>query len=134
MKYAYFCSALALENWFDLFAYLPRPRLGQLSSSIGNRRFASILQTFLHKYIRQITLRPIKLSWATNKNVKGHFTKARVNLWHSDRWGTEEFSVANWPMPEKVINFELIQLRFVEFIGNLKIFWRSVGDPSHKEG
>jgi hypothetical protein len=101
-----------LENWYDLLAFLSRSQLGLLASSIGNRRFASILQGFLHKYVRQITLRSINVQETTNENAKDH-PKARMNLWQKYRWGREEFPVANWAMPENIINFEAIQLRFV---------------------
>jgi hypothetical protein len=99
-----------LENWYDLLAFLTRLQLGQLASSIGNRRFPSIVQTFLHKYVRQITLRPINLSETTNVNKR---SKVRVNLWKNDGWSNEEFPLADWPMPENITNFQSIQLRFV---------------------
>jgi hypothetical protein len=59
--YTYFCSALALENWYDLLVFLSRPHLAQLAAGIGNRRLATILQGFLHKYVRQIILPSINL-------------------------------------------------------------------------
>jgi hypothetical protein len=61
----------------------------------------------------------------TNGNAKDHSSKARVNLWQKYRWGQEEFPVADWPMPENIINFESIQLRFVEFV-------RKAGAPSSR--
>jgi hypothetical protein len=85
--------------------------LAQLASSIGNRRFASILQGFLHKYIQQITLPKINISKRTNEDENAP-PKARVNLWHNDRWGSEELPLADWPMPENNTNFESIKLRF----------------------
>jgi hypothetical protein len=39
-------------------------------------------------------------------------SNARVILWKSYRLGQEEFPLADWPMPENIANFELIQLRF----------------------
>jgi hypothetical protein len=106
----HFCSALALENWYDLLAFLSRPHLGQFAWLIGNRRFASIVQTFLHKYVRQITLRPINL---TEMAMKMAIQGTRVILWRKNRWGREEFPVADGPMPENITNFESIKLRFV---------------------
>jgi hypothetical protein len=91
-QYLHIYSDLPLENLFDLLAFLSRPQLGQLASYIGNRRFATIVQTYLQKYVTQITLGPINLS-------KG-------------------FSLADWPIPEhvKITNFKSIQLRFVNGI------------------
>jgi hypothetical protein len=103
-----------LENWYDLLAFLSRPQLGQVASHIGNRRFASILQGFLHKYLQQITLPPINISKTTNEDANDP-PKAIVNLWHSKKWGTEELPLADWPMPENITNFESIKLRFVRY-------------------
>jgi hypothetical protein len=113
-----------LENWYDLLAFLSRPKLAHFSLGVGNRRFASIVQTFLHKYVRQITLRPINVLETTNgsANADGNdHSKARVISWKSYRLGREEFPVADWPMPENITNFESIQLRFVEFYRKIAI-------------
>jgi hypothetical protein len=105
-----------LENWFDLLAFLSRPHLGKLSSHIGNRRFATIVQTFLHKYVRQITLGGINLIETKKGDENDHSSKARVNLWQKYRWGREEFPLADGPMPENITDFQAIQLRFIQFI------------------
>jgi hypothetical protein len=119
-KFAYFFSDLAVENWYDLLAFLSRPKLAQFSLRVGNRRFASILQTFLHKYVRQITLRPINLTETRNRHET--IRRARVNLWAIyNNWGYDEYTVADWPMPENIINFESIQLRFTYIIIALKM-------------
>jgi hypothetical protein len=60
-----------------LLAFLSRPQLGQFALRIGNRRFAKILQTFLHKYVRHITFGWFRLS--TSRKIT-----PQVFLWQSD--------------------------------------------------
>jgi hypothetical protein len=108
------CSvSFPVHNWAKLPRVLAIADLPQLSKA-----------SCINKYLQQITLPPINVSKRPNDDENDP-PKAIVNLWHSDRWSTEELPLADWPMPDNITNFESINLRFAYTnLGHVqKIFW-----------
>jgi hypothetical protein len=89
---------LPLETWTDIFGFLCRSQLVQLSPHIVDRQFSSSLQFFLHKF-GQITLGNLCIESSTN----GDEQVAIVN---------GKFPLPDVPIPMNVNNFEGIELRF----------------------
>jgi hypothetical protein len=94
-----------LETWYDWLGFVPRHQLGQIVSMIGDRRFASILQKFLHKY-GEITIDRIQIV-APYEDPSGH---PRVRVWQNDR--PLRFEMAEAQMPTNIKNFNCFELRF----------------------
>jgi hypothetical protein len=94
-------SQLPLENWFDLLALVPRSQLGQIVSQIGDRRFARIIQAFLHEH-GEITLGKMVII-PPRRSVP------------SDRPMVKGWPLPDWPMPGNIKNFEAIDFKFVRF-------------------
>jgi hypothetical protein len=89
-----------LETWTDIFGFLPRSQLIQLSPHILDRQFSAFVQFFLHK-CGQITLGKLCIESATNGDGQ---EAAIVN---------GKFPLPDVPIPPNVNNFEDIELRFV---------------------
>jgi hypothetical protein len=95
-----------LETWYDWLAFVPHHRLGQIVPEIGDRRFASIIQKFLHEY-RESTIKYIEIVAPYEEDPNGHpRVRARQNN-HPLR-----FEMAKAQMPANITNFYNLQLRF----------------------
>jgi hypothetical protein len=110
---------MSKEVWFDMFEFVPRHQLGQIVPKIGDRRFAAIVQPFLHEY-GQISLDKI---FAIVAPYEEHPSDPgpRVRVWHQDPEDVDEdgdvadhvlrVKMANVPMPENIKNFKSLGLR-----------------------
>jgi hypothetical protein len=104
-----------------MLAFLPRHQLGQIVPQIGDRRFAGIAQSFLHKY-GQITLGNIWIYGPDEYvNANGHL---EVDVWpkfahcNEEPWRTisRELVLPNVPMPENINDFLFLRIRFAHDI------------------
>jgi hypothetical protein len=94
---------------------VPRSQLGNAVSQIGDRKFAAILQSFLHNY-RGITLGNIRIK---RPRPKGKDASGRLNVrawpkstkWHR-RDGQKNLALPDVEMPKNIKNFLMIQLGF----------------------
>jgi hypothetical protein len=102
-----FYSQLSLETWYDWLAFVPRHQLGQIVPEIGDRRFASIIQKFLHEY-GELTIKYIEIVAPYEEDPNGH---PRVRVWHNNR--PLRFEMAESQMPANIKNFKCLVLRFV---------------------
>jgi hypothetical protein len=102
-----FCvrSKLSLETWYDWLGFVPRPRLGQIVPMIGDRKFASIVQKFLHEY-GEIEIDQIQIV-APYEDPSGH---PRVRVWQNNSY--LRFEMAEMEMPANIKTFKCIKLRF----------------------
>jgi hypothetical protein len=98
-----------------MLAFVPRHRLGQIVPMIGDRRFASIIQKFLHKY-GEITIDYIEIVAPYEEDPSGH---PRVRVWQNNR--PLRFEMAETQMPANVKNFDCIELRFAIHFFVIKI-------------
>jgi hypothetical protein len=94
-----------LETWYDWLALVPRHQLGQIVPLIGDRKFASIVQPFLHEY-SEITIEDIEIV-APFEDPSGH---PRVRVRQNNR--PLRFEMAETQMPANIKNFTKIELRF----------------------
>jgi hypothetical protein len=101
-----FCSQLAKETWYDWLGFVPRRQLGQIVPKIGDRKFASIVQPFLHEY-GEITIGHIEIVAPYKEDSSGH---PRVRAWKNDR--PLRFEMAEAQMPANIRNFKCFKLRF----------------------
>jgi hypothetical protein len=115
LKSTQFCRQLAKETWFDLLTFVPRGQLGQIVPEIGDRRFAGIVQPFLHNY-REITLGNIRID---RPRPKKEDASGRLDLraWpKSTEWyhqgGHENLVLPDMEMPINIKDFLMIRLRF----------------------
>jgi hypothetical protein len=86
-------------------AFVPRNQLGQVVPQIGDRKFASIVQPFLHEY-GEITINRIEIVAPYEEHPDGH---PRVRTWQNNR--PLRFEMAQTQMPAN-INFNNLDLRF----------------------
>jgi hypothetical protein len=99
-----------LENWFDLLALVPRRQLGKAAYQVGDRRFARILQLFLHDERREITfgrmeiIPPRHYVPSDRPMVQSHYKYERATV-----------DLPDLPMPGNVKNFGGISLEFALF-------------------
>jgi hypothetical protein len=98
-------------------AFVPRYHLGQIVPKIGDRKFASIVQPFLHEY-RDIMIDYIKIVAPYEEDPSGH---PRVRTWQNDR--LLRFEMAEAQMPANIKNFDYLELRFA--LGNKRLQRRS---------
>jgi hypothetical protein len=97
-----------LETWFDWLGFVPRHRLGQIIPMIGDRRFASIVQKFLHEY-GEISIDRIEIVAPYKEDPSCH-PRPRVRALQNNR--PLRFEMAETQMPANIINFDKIELRF----------------------
>jgi hypothetical protein len=90
-----------LEIWYDWLGFVPRYRLGEIVPEIGDRRFASIVQKFLHEY-REITINDIEIVAPSCFYPEG----PHVETWHAIS------KLAEAQMPANITNFKDLDLRF----------------------
>jgi hypothetical protein len=100
------CSQLSLETWYDWLAFVPRYQLGKIVPNIGDRKFASIVQKFLHEY-GEITIDHIEIVAPYEEDPSGH---PRVRAWQNHSW--LRFEMAEAQMPANIKNFHYFELRF----------------------
>jgi hypothetical protein len=74
---------------------------------IGDRKFASIVQQFLHEY-REIMIDYIKIVAPYEEDPNG--PHPRVRVWQNNR--PLRFKMAEAQMPANIKNFYLFKLRF----------------------
>jgi hypothetical protein len=97
-----------------MLTFVPRHQLGKIVPKIGDRRFASIVQPFLHEY-GQISLDKI---WSIVAPYYEHPSDPcpRVRVCHDDLEDGEQLvervKMADVPMPANIKNFESLGLRF----------------------
>jgi hypothetical protein len=111
----YFCSQLSLETWYDMLALVPRHRLGQIVPIIGDRRFTSIIQKFLHNY-GEITIADIEIVAPYEEDPNG--SRPRVRTWQNNR--PLRFEMAETQIPANIKNFNKFELRFATHIFSLQ--------------
>jgi hypothetical protein len=103
-----------------MLTFVPRHQLGQVVSKIGDRRFAAIVQPFLHEY-GQISLDKI---WSIVAPYEEHPSDPgpRVRVCHDDLEDGEQLvervKMADVPMPANIKNFETLGLRFPQTFFN----------------
>jgi hypothetical protein len=66
-----------LETWYDWLAFVPRHRLGKIVPQIGDRKFASIVQPFLHQY-GEITIDHIEIVGPYEEDPHGPHPRVRT--------------------------------------------------------
>jgi hypothetical protein len=124
-----FCSQLPKETWFDLLAFVPRHQLGEIAPQVGDRKFAVILQSFLHNY-GQITLDNI---WIGRPRPKDR--RLYVRSWSKsyDRIHAN-LELPDVELPKNIKNFLMIELGFAFYeIKKIGLKWRtSVGRKKGK--
>jgi hypothetical protein len=105
---------------------VPRHELGKIVPKIGDRKFASIVQAFLHEY-GQISLDKI---WDIVAPYEEHPSDCypRVRICHEEDMEVAQqvlrVKMADVPMPANIENFESLGLRFALrwFGGIYKLF------------
>jgi hypothetical protein len=95
-----------LETWYDWLALVPRYRLGQIVPMIGDRKFASIVQPFLHEY-GEVTIDRIEIVAPYEEDPSGH---PRVRTWQNNL--PLRYEMAETQMPANIRNFNKFELRF----------------------
>jgi hypothetical protein len=90
-----------------MLAFVPRYRLGQIIPMIGDRKFASIIQKFLHVY-GEITIDRVKIVAPYEEDPNG--PHPRVRAWQNNR--PLRFEMAEVQMPANIKNFNKFELRF----------------------
>jgi hypothetical protein len=86
-----------------MLAFVPRHRLGKIVPMIGDRKFASIVQPFLHEY-GEITIDRIQIVAPYEEDPDG--TNPRV------RARKLKFEMVEAQMPANIKNFTDLVLRF----------------------
>jgi hypothetical protein len=89
-----------------MLAFVPRYQLGKIVPKIGDRKFASIVQKFLHEY-GEITIDRIQIVVPYEEDPGGH---PRVRAWQNNFW--LRFEMAEAQMPTNIKNFVIFELRF----------------------
>jgi hypothetical protein len=97
-----------LETWYDWLGFVPRHRLGKIVPKIGDRKFASIIQKFLHVYM-EITIDRIQIVAPYEEDPNG--PHPRVRAWQNHR-PPLRFEMAQAQMPNNIKNFNKFELRF----------------------
>jgi hypothetical protein len=101
-----FFSQLAKETWYNWLGFVPRHQLGKIVPMIGDRKFASIVQPFLHEY-GEITIDRIQIVAPYEEDPSGH---PRVRVLQNNR--LLRFEMAETQMPANIRNFKNLDLRF----------------------
>jgi hypothetical protein len=89
-----------------MLAFVPRYRLGKIVPEIGDRKFGSIIQKFLHKY-GEITIDRIEIVAPYEEDPSGH---PRVRAWQNNH--PLRFKMAETQMPPNIKTFDKFELRF----------------------
>jgi hypothetical protein len=89
-----------------MLTFVPRYRLGKIVPMIGDRKFASIIQKFLHAYM-EIKIGHIEILAPYPEDPSGH---PRVRAWQNPP--PLRFEMAEMQMPANINNFKKIELRF----------------------
>jgi hypothetical protein len=97
-----------LENWTDLFGFVPRPQLVDLLPKIDDRKFASVVQFFLNK-CGEITFGKLE--------IKERYDNGNSTAYMEKDYGYGQVvPLADAPIPENVKTFKAIHLRFFRTI------------------
>jgi hypothetical protein len=115
----FFYSQLPSENWFDLLEFVPRSQLAKIVPKIGNRQFATIIQTFLHEY-GQFTLDKIKIIRPYDEHPSDNGCP-RVRVWQKQMHRFVRVKLADAQVPKNIANFKLIKLRFAALFKQTKL-------------
>jgi hypothetical protein len=105
-------SHLPLENWVDLFGFLPRRKLVQLLPQICDREFAEAIQYFLLK-IGKITLSHLAIFPPRQSDGNG-----RPKMENICTEQQVEMAQADTTMPGNIKDFLSIRLRFIPLINS----------------
>jgi hypothetical protein len=97
-----------LETWYDWLGFVPRHRLGQIVPMIGDRRFGSIVQKFLHEY-GEISIFQMETVAPYEEDPNG--SRPRVRAFQNR--SPLRFEMAEAQMPANIKNFNIFELRFV---------------------
>jgi hypothetical protein len=81
--------------------------LGKIVPKIGDRKFASIIQKFLHEY-GEIALDIIEIVPPYEQHPSD--SRPRVRVWQNGR--QVRVQMAETPMPANITNFGMLELRF----------------------
>jgi hypothetical protein len=107
-----------------MLAFVPRHRLGEIVPKIGDRKFASIIQKFLHRY-GEIKIGRIEIVAPYEEDPNGH---PRVRVWQNH--SRLRFEMAEVQMPANITNFKCLELRFeTHFFNHYKnrlMVWESI--------
>jgi hypothetical protein len=95
-----------LETWYDWLGFVPRHQLGQIVPMIGDRKFGSIVQKFLHEY-GEISIDRIRIVAPYEEDPNG---LPRVRAWQNNR--PMRFEMAETQMPANIKNVHFFLLRF----------------------
>jgi hypothetical protein len=95
-----------------VLALVPRPQLGQIVPEIGDRRFARIVQPFLHN-VGEHTIGKMTII-APRAGVTSDRLMVRVS-------GIGITGMPDWPMPANIKSFVKIEVKFVLPIFSYKI-------------
>jgi hypothetical protein len=90
---------------------MPRHRLGEIVPMIGDRKFASIVQPFLHEY-GEITINYIEIVAPYEEDPSG--PRPRVRVWRNH--SQLRFEMAETQMPANIKKFNYLELRFAPII------------------
>jgi hypothetical protein len=96
-----------LETWFEWLVFVPRYHLGKIVPKIGDRKFASIAEKFLHQY-REIALDIFDIIPPYEQHPID--SRPRVRAWQNYR--QVRVKMADAPMPANIKNFGMMSLRF----------------------
>jgi hypothetical protein len=96
-----------LETWYDWLVFVPRHQLGKIVPKIGHRKFASIVQPFLHEY-GEFKIDRIKIVAPYEEDPNGPHPRVRAWQNHSPL----RFKLAEAQMPANITNFHIFVLRF----------------------
>jgi hypothetical protein len=89
-----------------MLAFVPRRQLGKIVPKIGDRKFGSIAQKFLHEY-GEITINYIEVVGPYAEDPSGHPWVRKVQYNRLLR-----FNMAEAQMPGNIKNFDNFELRF----------------------
>jgi hypothetical protein len=92
-----------------MLGFVPRHRLGKIVPMIGDRRFASIIQKFLHEY-GEVTIDEIEIVSPYEEDPNGHPRVRARQL---------RFEMAEAQMPANIKSFNEFELRFAPNIFSL---------------
>lgn len=91
---------LPVENWLDIFSFVPRRALAN-QAAYFNRFLSSIAQLWLHEKCGKVTLKELELSYGV------------YNTWN------EEIEFPEVPPPENIVSFEKLVIKSHCYMPNL---------------
>jgi hypothetical protein len=110
--------------------FVPRRQLGQCVPQIGDRKFASIVQKFLHEY-GEISIYHIEIVAPYEEDPSGSRPRVRTLQNHSPL----RFEMAEAQMPANITNFKTLELRFATHFfcyNNCRILMVTLKNETHK--